>query len=318
LPGYCAAFFLLFIAIFCGLYYGDISLTSGELLEMLRAGPFADMDEAIKHSVIWKIRMPRIVISTMSGAILAMSGVVFQAVLRNPLAEPYTLGVSSGAAFGASMAIYLEVRFISLFAFCGSILSLLAVWLLGERKNNSDVSRIILAGVIVGSILGAALTLLKAVAGDKLSAIVMWLMGSFSDAGWADFLPISFALCLLLLFCVSMTREMDIMASDAEGASLGLNVSRTRLLLLSGASLAISFVVSRFGVIGFVGLVVPHFVRILFGPAHRHLVPISLLGGASLLCAADTIAKGLNELPAGVLTVLVGGPVFCFIIWRGE
>jgi iron complex transport system permease protein len=293
-------------------------MTFGELTEMLLAGPFAIIDEAIKHSVVWKIRMPRIAASAMSGAILAMSGVIFQAVLRNPLAEPYTLGVSSGAAFGASIAIYFGWRWISLSAFGGSIFSLFTVWLLGERKNDSDISRIILAGVIVGSILGAALTLLKAIAGDKLSAIVMWLMGSFSDAGWADSLPIFLALSISLLFSISLTQEMDIMASGAEGASLGMNVAKTRILLLSGASLSVSFVVSRFGVIGFVGLVVPHFVRILFGPAHRHLIPISLFGGAALMCAADTIAKGWNELPAGVLTVLVGGPVFCFIIWRGK
>jgi iron complex transport system permease protein len=141
-------------------------------------------------------------------------------------------------------------------------------------------------------------------------------MGSFSDAGWLDFPLISFALLLLLLFSLSLTREMDIMASGTDAASLGLNVERTRILMLSGASLSVSFVVSRFGVIGFVGLVVPHFARILFGPAHHHLITFSLLGGAALLCAADTIAKSYGELPAGVLTVLVGGPVFCFIIWK--
>jgi iron complex transport system permease protein len=306
----------LFGAILCGLYFGDVHLSLGELAGILRAGPFAAMDEAIKHGVVWKIRLPRIAASVMSGAILAMSGVIFQAVLRNPLAEPYTLGVSSGAAFGASLAIYLGWRWISPAAFGGSALSLFAVLALSEQKNDSDISRIILSGVIVGSILGAALTLLKAIAGDKLSAIVMWLMGSFSDAGWADSLPVSFALFVLLLFSVSLTGEMDIMSSGAEGTSLGLDVERTRIILLAGASLSVSFVVSRFGVIGFVGLVVPHFARILYGPAHRHLLTLSLLGGAALMCAADTIAKSCGELPAGVLTVLVGGPVFCFIIWK--
>jgi iron complex transport system permease protein len=308
----------LFFAFFCGLYFGDVSLSFGELLGILRTGPFAVIDEAIKHSVVWRIRLPRISASAMSGAILAMSGVIFQAVLRNPLAEPYTLGVSNGAAFGASVAIYFGWRWISPAAFAGSVLSLFAVWMLGKRKNDLDISRMVLSGVIVGSILGAALTLLKAIAGDKLSAIVMWLMGSFSDAGWADSPPILLALLTLILFGVSLSRELDIMASDADGASLGMDVAKTRVILLSVASLAVSFVVSRFGVIGFVGLVAPHFIRILFGPAHRHLIPFSLLGGAALLCAADTAAKAWNELPTGVLTVLVGGPVFCFIIWRRE
>jgi iron complex transport system permease protein len=314
--GYAAAALALFAAVICGLYFGDVKITLGELLTMLSLGPNAVVEEAIKYSVVWRMRLPRVIAATMSGAVLASSGVVFQAVLHNPLAEPYTLGIASGAAFGASIGIYLGLDWVTLAAFIGGIATLLIVWVLGERREDPDVSGIILAGVIAGSILGACMTLLKALAGDKLGAIVVWLMGSFSAASWSDTRPLFLALCIALIFCCYFTQELDIMASGVDGGSVGMDISRTRILVLGGASLAVSFVVSRFGVIGFVGLVVPHLVRILFGPPHRHLLPISLLGGAALLCAADTLAKSLDELPAGVLTVMIGGPVFCFILWR--
>lgn len=314
--GYAFLVFALLLSIMFSLGSGDVKMSVGEILQMLGAGPNARVDEAFKLNVIWQIRLPRTIATTISGAILATAGVIFQSVLRNPLAEPYTLGVASGAAFGAACAITVGLPWTSAAAFIGSICTLVVVWALGERRNETDISRIILAGVIVGSILGAALTLLKALAGEKVSAIVIWLMGSFSAATWLDGMPLSFALCILLLLCSTNSQELDIMASGTDGAALGLDLSRKRLILLGGASLAVSFVVSRFGIIGFVGLVVPHLLRILFGPAHHRLLPFSVLGGAALLCAADTLAKLCNELPAGVLTVLIGGPIFCLILWK--
>jgi iron complex transport system permease protein len=308
------------VSIVCGLYFGDIDLPLGEIFKLLFEGPVAPPEETIQHSLIWNIRIPRVVTTSISGAVLASCGVIFQAVLRNPLAEPYTLGVSSGAAFGASVAIFFGTTWITTFAFLGSAAALFAVLVLGAgRDDDDDVSGIILAGVIVGSILGAGLTLLKALSGDKLGAIVMWLMGSFSDASWSswpDRIPLLIALLVTLLMNFLFVHELDILSSGRDGASLGVNVSRTRIILLSGASLAVSLVVSKFGVIGFVGLVAPHLFRVLFGPSHRNLLALSSIGGAALLCAADTIAKGCNELPVGVLTVLVGGPIFCVILWK--
>jgi iron complex transport system permease protein len=295
---------------------GDVKTTLSKLFEMLMIGPFGKTDDIFMQSVVWQIRLPRVLSTIVSGAILAASGVAFQSVLRNPLAEPYTLGVASGAAFGAACAIVAGLPWVSAAAFAGSLSALFIVWVLGERKNDPDISRIILAGVIVGSILGAGLTFLKAIAGDKVSAIVIWLMGSFSAASWLDTFPLALGLFILLLFCVSNMNEMDIMASGANATSLGLDLSKRRLLILASASFAVSFVVSRFGIIGFVGLVIPHILRILFGPTHRHLIPLSLIGGGALLCTADTLAKMWNEMPAGVLTVLIGGPVFCAILWN--
>jgi iron complex transport system permease protein len=314
--GYASVFFAISAAALCGLYFGDVRISAAELFEALRMGPGAYPEEAIKYDVVWKIRLPRVAASAISGAILASSGVIFQAVLRNPLAEPYTLGVSSGAAFGASFAILAGFGWISASAFLGCAISLAAVMFLGRRGLESDLSGIILAGVIVGSILGAGITLMKALAGDKVSSIVIWLMGSFSAANWRDIPSLLAAFLVIFSLGAAYVKELDIMASDSNGAALGIDILRTRTILLAGTSLAVSFVVSKFGVIGFVGLVVPHFLRMLFGPAHRGLLSLSLLGGGALLVAADTIAKGWDELPVGALTVLAGGPAFCFILWR--
>lgn len=314
--GYLGLIFALAVSLLCGLRSGDVGIELSELLRMLAAGISADVDEAVVHTVIWQIRMPRVLASAVAGAVLSACGVIFQGALRNPLAEPYTLGVASGGAFGAACAITAGVPWVTAAAFAGSILALLLVWTLGQRDGETDIARIVLAGVAVSSILGAGLTLLKAIAGDRVSLIVLWLMGSFAAATWLDILPLCLALCVVLALSLTNTKELDIMASGAIGSTLGMDDSRTRPLLLSAASLAVAFVVSRFGVIGFVGLVVPHLLRLIFGPPHIRLLPLSMLGGAALLCAADTIAKNLNELPVGVLTVLIGGPVFCVLLWN--
>jgi iron complex transport system permease protein len=314
--GCAGAISALLAAVVCGLYFGDVKMSLAELWGVLKAGPLSYPDETFRHGVVWRIRMPRVIASSISGAVLAASGVIFQAVLKNPLAEPYTLGVSGGAAFGASCAILTGMGWITPAAFLGCAAALAAVMLLGWRGVESDLSGIILAGVIVGNIFGAGMTLMKAIAGDKVSAIVFWLMGSFSAADWRDVTPLLMSLLVVLSLCLAYRDELDIFASDSDVASLGINVSVTRAILLAGASLAVSFVVSGFGVIGFVGLIVPHFLRILFGPVHRGLLAMSLPAGAALLSAADTAAKTRNEMPVGVLTVLVGGPVFCFILWK--
>lgn len=314
--GYLGLTFALACSLLYGLRSGDVGMDLSEIFRMLSAGAFADVDEAVVHTVVWQIRLPRVLASAIAGAVLSACGVVFQGALRNPLAEPYTLGVASGGAFGAACAITANIPWVTAAAFAGSMSALILVWVLGQRDGETDIARIVLAGVAVSSILGAGLTLLKSVAGDRVALIVLWLMGSFSAASWHDVLPLCLALGVVLVLSLTNAKELDIMASGASGSALGMDDSRTRPILLSGASLAVAFVVSRFGVIGFVGLVVPHLLRLIFGPPHIRLLPLSMLGGAALLCAADTIAKGLNELPVGVLTVLIGGPVFCILLWN--
>ncbi|MDT8284469.1 MAG: iron ABC transporter permease, partial [Thermovirgaceae bacterium] len=252
-------------------------------------------------------------------AVLAGSGVVFQGVLLNPLAEPYTLGVATGAAFGASLAITLHLPFISPFAFGGGVGALGLVWILGHGgRESSSSTRLILAGVIVGSVLGAGITLIKALAGDQVGVIVLWLLGSFSLASWGDVGWSMASALLVLLLGLFWARDMDVISSGANPRSLGVDDRKAVGLLLFGCSLATAIAVSISGIIGFVGLVVPHLVRLVSGPSHGRLVPLSVLGGALLLLLSDTAARSFGELPVGVITALIGGPIFCFLLWRGR
>lgn len=271
------------------------------------------------YTVIIQIRFPRAMTAMLVGASLATSGVLYQGLLLNPLAEPYTLGVATGAAFGASMAISFSLRPVAFFAFAGGMGTLAVVMALGmERTGILGQTRLVLAGVVVSSILGAGVTLLKVLAGNRMTAIVFWLLGSFSVSTWSDvaWAAVS-AFCVLGIGLISH-RDLDVISSGASPGSLGVDERRSRALLLAGSSLATSLAVSISGVIGFVGLVVPHFLRLVFGPSHARLVPMAFLGGGFLLLLADTAARSMGEMPVGVITALVGGPVFCLLLWKGR
>lgn len=296
---------------------GDVHLSPGTVLGVLghHLG-LAEAPEVVADAVVWQVRLPRAMSAVAVGSVLATCGVIFQGLLLNPLAEPYTLGVASGAAFGAALSITFGLGLVTPLAFVGSLAALALVWVLGRRADCVEPTRLILAGVVVSSILGAGITLLKALAGEQVAAIVLWLMGSFSGATWKVALwslaAASFSLALGLLHF----RELDILAVGGRAAILGVNENRLRLALLAGCSLATATVVSFCGVIGFVGLVVPHLLRIAFGPSHGRLLPLAWLGGGLLLLYADLSARMLGELPVGVITALVGGPVFCLLLWR--
>lgn len=305
---------LLAVALLWVITVGEVPIPGGDVLGVI-SGRVPASDPRSK--IVLSIRLPRALAAASAGAVLAGSGVIFQGVLLNPLAEPYTLGVAAGAALGASAAITLGLPFISAFAFAGSIAALWLVWLLGRgSRGRASPSRLILAGVIVGSILGSVITLMEALAGEQVGAIVLWLLGSFSLSTWGHAARSAAMAAVVLALGLFWARDLDILSSGADAASLGVDERRTSGVLLLGSSLATAMVVSMSGVIGFVGLVVPHLVRIVVGPAHRRLMPLSVLGGALLLLLADTAARSLGELPVGVITALVGGPLFCFLLWR--
>lgn len=295
---------------------GEVRISAGEVMDVI-LGRIPASDP--RSLIILSIRLPRALAASAVGAVLAGSGVVFQGVLLNPLAEPYTLGVATGAAFGASLAITLRIPFVTSFAFAGGLSALGLVWILGHGgRDSSSSTRLILAGVIVGSVLGAGITLIKALAGDQVGVIVLWLLGSFSLSTWSDVAWSSASVLLVLFMGLFWARDMDVISSGANPRSLGVDDRRAVGLLLFGCSLATAIAVSISGIIGFVGLVVPHLVRLVSGPSHDRLVPLSVLGGALLLLLADTAARSLGELPVGVITALIGGPIFCFLLWRGR
>ena len=276
--------------------------------------------------VVFDVRLPRILSAAIVGAGLAVSGVVFQGILLNPLADPYTLGVSAGAAFGASLAILLNIGFmgtasVPLFAFIGAVGTLLFVMYLSASSGGVSSTSLILSGIIVAAILSAGISFLKYIADEQVSVIIFWLMGSFGSRTWTDVgLALLFVGCGFLIF-MFFARDLNLMSlGDRTASSLGVDTGRVTRVLLVTASLIAAVCVSVSGIIGFVGLLVPHMMRLLTGPDNRRLIPISLLAGAILLLAADTITRAVlpSEIPIGVLTALIGGPFFCYIFRRQQ
>jgi|UniRef100_A0A7C5EMQ4 iron complex transport system permease protein len=281
--------------------------------------------------VVWGLRLSRVVLSILVGGALAVAGVVFQGLLLNPLADPFTLGVSTGAAFGVALLVTLGVGGsfwglspLPLGALAGAVATMLVVVALSREGGRLRRESLVLAGIVVSTFLSALISLIKSLDEESLSAIVFWIMGSFSGRGWVHvgFMLPYFVLGLLLVGRHS--RELDILALGEETSHyLGVPVSRVRLELLLGASLLTAGAVSVSGVIGFVGLIVPHLMRLLVGPAHGRLLVLAALSGSLALVWADVAARLVlasgQELPVGVVTALVGGPFFCYLLkYRGS
>jgi iron complex transport system permease protein len=277
------------------------------------------------QAIVWEIRLPRIITAIVVGSGLALTGAVFQSLLMNPLADSYTMGVSSGAAFGASIAIYLNL-FISglhlpvpLFAFGGAFLTLALVMSIARVRGHLSPINMVLAGIIVSSIFYAAVSFLKSASGEKVGAIVTWLLGSLAARNWNHVL---LSLPIVLVgsgICIFFSRDLNVLSmGDREARTLGVNAEALRRILLISGSLITAACVSVSGIIGFVGLVVPHILRLAVGSDNRLLVPLSALLGALLLLLADTAARViLNvEVPVGVLTTLLGGPFFIYIFMK--
>ena len=279
--------------------------------------------------IITDVRLPRILSAAMVGGGLAIAGGVFQAILLNPLADPYTLGISSGAAFGAATAFILPILGITapfavsvpLFAFLGAIATLFAVFYLSSRDSSLSSNTLILSGVIVAAILSAGIGFIKYLADEEVNTIIFWLMGSFIGKSWSDVFLLVIVLFPCLFYMCFYSRDLNIMSLGREMSdTLGVDSGKTRRSLLICASLATAVCVSTAGVIGFIGLIVPHIIRILSGPDNRVLLPASFMAGAILLLSADTITRSVlpHEIPIGILTALIGGPFFCYIFRKKQ
>ena len=283
------------------------------------------LDKAVPI-VVMDVRLPRILTAALVGGGLALSGVIYQGILLNPLADPYTLGVSSGAAFGASIALLANILFstffsVPLFAFAGAVATLFVVLHLSNFQGRISANTLILSGVIIGAILSAAISFVQYLADKQVAVIIFWLMGSFSARSWGDVTIVAAAVCLGLFITFYYSRDLNIMSLGGRSAdSLGVETGRTRMILLVTASMVTAVCVAVSGIIGFIGLIVPHLMRFLVGPDNRKLLPVSLLGGATLLLVADTVTRALlpSEVPIGVLTALIGGPFFCVIFRRRQ
>ena len=276
-----------------------------------------------EQAIILSLRFPRALLAGLVGAGLSVSGAIFQALLKNPLADPYILGVSSGAAVGAIVAILMGLSTLSfglpLASFMGALLTILAVFYFGRQEGKIHPNTLLLAGVIIGSFLSALIMFFISVSQkEELHTIIFWLMGDFSFSNYQTIRIIFPYILLSFLFLYSRARQLNLILSGEENAlQLGVNVENLRLISYLSASLLTAASVSVCGLIGFVGLIVPHSVRLIFGPDHRLLIPCSALVGASFLIASDTFARTLLapiELPVGVITAAFGGPFFIYLL----
>lgn len=310
---------------------GYIQIPPAAVLKIIWGGisgkpdAFAGMNE-IFPVVVMDVRLPRILTAALVGGGLAMSGVVFQGILLNPLADPYTLGVSAGAAFGASLAILLNISFmgtfsVPTFAFLGAVATLFLVTYLSASGGGLSSNNLILSGIIVAAILAAGISFIKYIADEQVAVIIFWLMGSFASKTWVDVTLTVAAVSLGFLVFFYFARDLNLLSlGNRTAASLGVGTKRTTLVLLITASMVTAVCVSVSGIIGFVGLLIPHMMRFLTGPDNRKLLPVSLLAGALLLLIADTATRAVlpGDIPIGVLTALIGGPLFCYIFRKRQ
>ncbi|HIJ39978.1 MAG TPA: iron ABC transporter permease [Deltaproteobacteria bacterium] len=281
-------------------------------------------NDSMLHTIIWQIRFPRVLLAALVGAALSLGGLVFQALLRNPLAEPYILGISSGSGIGAILGILAGLsRFpgVSLTAFAGSIVTLLLLFLMSSGKSILKSNSLLLSGVMVNSFCAALIMFLISITQDsRLHNIIFWLMGDLSmiNLGQVGMLAAILAPCFLLLFCFS--NQMNLLLIGKEMAqSMGVNIRIVVPILLLITSLMVSATVSYCGPIGFVGLVMPHLLRLIFGPDHRVLAPACILGGGTYMVFCDLLARTLpdqGEMPAGVITAMIGAPLFIILLKR--
>jgi len=307
------------------LFFGSSPIDAAAAVRWLLSGAdTANPWSATDHTILFSIRLPRIVFAGIVGGSLAAAGVVFQGLLRNPLADPYILGISSGAAVGALCALLLGVAFapgVSGSAFLGALLTVVLVYGIARTRTELHSATLLLAGVIVNAFFGAVIMFLMATAGDrKLHNAMFWLMGDLSLALWPEILLAGFFLLAGFALIFFNARALNLIAVSEETAGqLGVPVERTKTILLGAASLITGVAVSVSGIIGFAGLIVPHLMRMLLGSDHRLLLPASVLFGGAFLMVADTLARTIlapSELPVGVITALCGAPYFIYLLRR--
>ena len=276
------------------------------------------------ETIIWDLRVPRVLTAMLVGAGLAVAGATLQGLVRNPLADPYILGTASGAALGAAIGVIIPVRLVAIefglvnaLAFAGALLTAFVVLRAGGSGASGGLTRLLLTGYAVSSVLAAMLTMAMYVSGSNLRQIFSFLLGGLGGSSWSRLLVAAPLVLGPILLVAWRARTLDgFLLGDDAATHLGLDVKRERRILLALASMATAAAVAISGLIGFVGLVVPHVVRLLVGPSGRRLIPLSALLGAALLAAADLGARLLGDIPVGIVMAIIGAPAFLFLLAR--
>lgn len=277
---------------------------------------------SINQAIVWDIRLPRVILGGIVGAMLAAGGASYQGVFRNPLADPYLLGVAAGAGLGATIVIVTsagDTSWLPVAAFVGGAAAVTLTYLVGARfGGRSSGASVILAGVAVAALFTAAQTLLQQQHAQDLQSVYSWILGSLSVATWSDVWLILPYVVLSTLVLLMHRRLLDVLRlGEQEAASLGVNPRRVRLVVVAAATLGTAAAVSVSGLIGFVGIIVPHLVRLTTNASYRVVLPVSIVGGATFLILADLVARTIEspaEVPLGVVTAFVGGPFFIFVL----
>lgn len=320
------------LSILLGISIGTVSVPILSIMKIMGSHflgfHFLEQMDPMNQSIVLQIRLPRVILSGLVGASLAIAGAAFQGLLRNPLADPYTLGVSSGASLGAVLTIFFQISLPVIGAFTLPVLSILfsfltiffVLFIARKIERSMRVETIILTGIIFSSFIGALISLIIALTGDELREIIGWLLGSVSMRGWEHIkiiLPFFMIGSAILIF---NAKELNAMSFGEERAQhLGVNVQKRKLIILTAGSILTGAAVAVSGTIGFVGLVIPHLSRLLWGPDHVHLLPLSILTGSGILILADLVSRTIIspiELPIGVMTALIGAPVFALILMQ--
>jgi iron complex transport system permease protein len=314
-------------AVLCGLVIGPTSISMTRILGdcLSHLGMGHSTLTSLQATIVWQLRAPRMVLGLLAGAMLAIAGGTYQGVFRNPLADPYLLGVAAGAGLGATLAI-VDISAASstptwtpLLAFVGALIAVTLTWLVGGRSLRSTPATLVLAGVAVSALFTSAQTFLQQQSSTQsIARVYIWLLGSLANATWSSVEIVLPYVVVCVAVCVVAGRALDVMSvGDDEARSLGLSVRSVRLIVVVASSLGTAAIVSVVGLIGFVGIIVPHIVRLLVGTSYRRILPLSVVFGAAFLVLADTVARTVmapSELPLGVVTAVIGAPVFVVLL----
>lgn len=310
---------------------GAVPISAGEVAGVLlghlpfSTGP-AGLDN-ITHTIIWDIRLPRTILTILVGVALATSGGVMQGFFQNPMADPYIVGISAGAALGATTAFALDLDIwflglsaVSICAFVCALAVTFVVYALSRRRGRVATGTLLLTGIAVGSLAASVTSFFLVMGGEDQRTILFWLMGSFSSSRWDHILMLLPYVVIGLTVVLIFSRDLNVLLlGDEQAAHLGINVERVRLILLVASSCLAASAVAVCGVIGFVGLIVPHLVRLMVGPDYRVLTPLAAVTGGLLLILADTCARTIlapAEMPIGIITTVLGGPFFLYLLHR--
>lgn len=316
--------FLLLLFFLTALLSGSTKINFSNIIKILLDNYGSDETDVLNALIVLNIRLPRILLAMLAGACLSVSGVLFQAVMQNPLADPGIIGVSSGAKLGSLVVLMIFpnlILFVPVFAFLSGMAAAFTVYALAWR-GGVKTSHLILAGVAVNSILNGVISLFYTMNSDKLQSIIIWANGSLAGKSWKDVYGILPYAVTGLFFSLFMIRYSNILLLGEEKAgNLGININKSRILISASAAFLAAAAVSVVGVIGFIGLVVPHISRLIAGSNYKKLLPYSMLNGALLLLAADTCARTILspiELPVGILTAILGGPFFIRLLRKNN